>query len=131
MPATEQIGLGSHRERGALLALLIGIAAIAMSLIWPSLPLHRILWNDNQAHQYQEVSAKLHELAHRYGDQTGSSKGSAPSPELKRAQKEYDDLRQQLDTARSEPARLSSLMLLAGILLSVTGGAIYLTNRHQ
>jgi hypothetical protein len=130
MPTTDRSNANSRGQRAAQLLLLAGVASIFASLVWSTLPLHRVLWSDAQARQYQEVSARLHDLAHRFGDQPTHGDPRSVVPELEQAQKEYDRLRHHLDAARNEPAQMSSVLFWGGVLLSVVGGAIYFTNRY-
>jgi hypothetical protein len=131
MPATDPGSVNLWRKHAASVTLLIGVTAIAASFALPSLSIRRSLWSDEQARQYQAVSAKLHALAHQHGENAQPTKAHSNTSDLQEAQAKYDELRQQLDTARAFPGRTSAAMFGGGILLSAIGTLIYLAGSHE
>jgi hypothetical protein len=128
MPGTEGGGSIAWKERAALLTLLAGVALIVVSLIWQSLPLGSSGWSDELGREYQSASADLHELSHKYESRAKSNEVPA---EWQRAKDSYDRLRQQLDSTRGQSARIATLLLRFGIVLSVVGAAVYFAARSK
>jgi hypothetical protein len=113
----------ARRKALAAVLIVVGVAVVAMSLLWPGESLSRAAWSDEQAKKYQTASAKLHGLSHELGHAKGEQR-AAVRQELKAAQAEYDVLRAELDSALSRPHRWSWTMRLCGVLAIVIGGAI-------
>src|SRR5262249_43828163 len=113
----------------ALAMLLLGVVLIAVSLMWPSLPVGTSAWSVDQAREYQSASVSLHELSHKYEGELSKTRGALP-PEFQQAKDKFDRLREELDAAQQRQMRIAHLMFFSGVLLSVVGGAIHFLGRR-
>ncbi len=131
MAADDELGASTRRRQTAMGLLLAGIALISLSFLWPSLPLGKPAWSEDQAKDYQSASATLHGLSHKYENELNRAKNGALPAEFQQAKDKYDHLRQQLDEARQGPSRLATLLFCGGILFSLVGAAIYFSSGRE
>lgn len=119
------------RQVCSLATLVLGVAIIALSLIWTRVSTGRYAWSDKQALEYQAASSKLHSLSHEFAHQETSAESDALRPDLEAAQAHFSEVRAQLEAARQQPARIALILRLAGILIAVAGGTAYLTDKKS
>jgi hypothetical protein len=131
MPAVDEGGASTRRRQTALGLLLAGIALILVSFLWPSLPIGKPAWSEDQAKEYQSASATLHGLSHKYENELNHAKNGALPTEFQQAKDKYEHLHQQLNEARQGPSRLATLLFCGGILFSLVGAAIYFLSGRE
>ena len=79
----------------SLVAALCGVALIGLSFVWPSVSQGRSKWTEEQARDYQSVSAEFHGLSHAHEDGDESDHAER----LKAAQAKFYKLRSELEAA--------------------------------
>jgi hypothetical protein len=131
MPAVDEGGASARRRQTAMGLLLSGIALILVSFLWPSLPIGKPAWSEDQAKEYQSASATLHLLSHKYENELNHARNGALPTEFQQAKDKYEHLRQQLDEARQGPSRLATLLFCGGLLFSLVGAAIYYSSGRE
>jgi hypothetical protein len=80
-------------SRAAMSMLIMGLALVAFSFVWPlvaSSTLSSSSWTKEQARQHAETSAKLHELAHERGHFADDSASHAEKHASHSAKNEAD-----------------------------------------
>lgn len=109
------------RMAASAFALIAGVALIALSMFWPSsASAGRSNWSPQQAKQYQQASARLHELSHAPEHPT-PAQTLAHDRELKQAEAEFGAMRADLDTALGSSGKTTTILRLAGAVLIITG----------
>jgi hypothetical protein len=101
--------------------ILVGVAVIALSFVWPTNASQRGGWSLEQARRYQAAAIKLHGLSHDVAH-ASADREAAIRAELNSAKTEYGALRNDLDAAISRPRRWSWILRTAGILALILGG---------
>jgi hypothetical protein len=112
-------------ETWAALALLAGLLCVALSVAWPAISNGQSSWSDEKAVAYQEASAKVHELSMQAGSTAPENQSRTMHEQLAEAQSKYAALRTQLESVRSQPARIALVLRYTGLALLV-GGVIAL-----
>lgn len=110
------------RKSPATVLIVVGVAMIAVSFVWPTKASQRGAWSLEQAMRYQAATMKLHGLSHDVAHAT-PDREAAVREELNEARADYDALRKDLDAALSRPRRWAWLLRAAGILTLLLGGA--------
>jgi len=104
---------------------------LVISWVWPFHALSKTAWSDEQAKSYANASHKFHQLSH----QNIHSKKQRNRPnqlqmELAEAKIKYQQLRQQLDRARSRPKYFSWFASGLGMLLVAGGCLLWMVTRN-
>jgi hypothetical protein len=103
-----------------------GIVLILLSLIWPTAAVSHGNWSPEKAKQYQSAAVKLHSLSHASLHASPDADQQAMRNELQQAEKDYQAIRSQLDSAIERPKHLAWALRVAGVALAISGGfAIY------
>jgi hypothetical protein len=118
------------REASAMFLLLAGLGLIALSLVWPAISSGPSAWTDEKALAYQAASAKVHSLSMQAAGTGPEQQTRELHDKLADAQTKYVDLRAELDAARSQPARLATILRYSGILLLAAGVIALLAKRR-
>ena len=118
------------RHLAAIAMVAVGVALVALSVLWPRVSKPEAAWSAEQARQYQSTASRLHSLSHQSANQPPDASDPKLRAELDATRAEYERLRADLDTARERPGnfarwlRYAGLGLLAaGVILLLTGGA--------
>lgn len=122
-----------NQKLGHIVVLVIGcgMVLLVISWIWPSHALSKTAWSDEQAQAYANASHKFHQLSHQ--NLHSKQQRNRPTPfqaELAEAKTKYQQLRQQLDHARSRPKYFSWLASGLGILLVAGGCLLWMVTRN-
>lgn len=113
---------GDWRTPLSAFALIVGIALIALSMFWPSTATAgRSNWSPQQAKQYQQASARRHELSNKPRQDLTAAERLAYDREAEQAKAEYDAIRADLDSAIGSSAKITTILRLAGAVLIITG----------
>ena len=108
-----------------------GMVLIAASWIWPFHTFSKTAWSDEQAKAYAVSSQKFHQLSHQnIHPQEQQNRLTPLQTELSEAKIKYQQLRQQLDHARSRPKRFSGFASGLGIVLVAGGCLLWIVNRN-
>jgi hypothetical protein len=97
---------------------------IGLSLVWSTISSGRSRWTDDQALQYQSISAELHGLSHAHHDEDDEH-DEDHAVRLRAAQDKFDQLRSELGAARRRPQQIADVLQLVGIVLIALGVAAY------
>lgn len=122
---TPRSELARHQGLAALL-IFIGVGCIAASFVWPTSASRGRGWSNEQAKQYQATAGKLHGLSHEIAH-AEADREAAVREELQKARAEYDDLREELDAAISQPRRWAWILRVGGVLAVCLGGVLLYT----
>lgn len=121
MTASNDDASNNWRTPLSAAALVIGLALLALSLVWPSSSSAAATgWSAQQAKQYQQASARLHELSHTPPNATPAQR-VAHDRALKQAEGEFHSMRADLDAALARPARWTSILRFAAACLIICG----------
>jgi hypothetical protein len=83
-------------------------------------------WTDEKALQYQEASATLHGLAHEIGHAPENpGVGTNSQQQLEAAQARFDELRRQLQAARSRSINWALALRSLGVVFAIVGSVSY------
>jgi len=108
-----------------------GMVLLVISWNWPFYALSKTAWSDEQAKAYANASHKFHQLSYQNPHPQVREDRSTPfQVELAEAKIKYQQLRQQLDHARSRPKYFSWFTSGLGILLVGTGCLLWVTTRN-
>ena len=122
-----------NQKLGHIVVLVIGcgMVLLVISWIWPSHALSKTACSDEQAKAYANASHKFHQLSHQNIHLPKREDHSSPfQVELAKAKVNYQELRQQLDHARSRPKYFGWFTSGLGILLVGTGCLLCVTTRN-
>jgi predicted PurR-regulated permease PerM len=110
----------------------LGVVLIGLSLVWPAVSSGRSQWSDEQAREYQSVSAELHGLSHQLAhEQEEGGDVDTLAQKLQQANSEFDRLHQQLETAQQSPLRIASVLRFLGFVLIVVGAIVHYRDRFR
>jgi hypothetical protein len=109
-----------------LVLLALGMLLIGLSFL-PSIAVDgRSEWTDEKALQYQEASATLHGLAHEIGHAPENpGVGTNSQQQLEAAQARFDELRRQLQAARSRSINWALALRSLGVVFAIVGSVAY------
>jgi hypothetical protein len=86
-------------------------------------------WTDEKAIQYQEAAAMFHVLAHESGHTPENGPGGTERGEkLREAQLRFDELRHELESARSRLINWAIVLRTIGVVLAIVGAIAYFAN---
>ena len=122
-----------HQQLGHIVVLVIGcgMMLLVISRIWPSHAFSKTAWSDEQAKAYANASHKFHQLSHQnIHSQNQRNRPTSLQTELAEAKIKYQQLRQQLDHARSRPKYFSWFASGLGILLVAGGCLLWMVTRN-
>jgi len=96
---------------------LLGISIAAKPLARASVP-----WTDEQAHDYEAATAKLHALSYQHrSDHHHDHDHNVDEKNRDDAKREYDRLRAALDSARARGSHAAWLLRWSGVVMIVLG----------
>ncbi|HEY2412016.1 MAG TPA: hypothetical protein VGI40_07225 [Pirellulaceae bacterium] len=111
--------------------LLAGAAFMILSWFWPLLFSGKSQWSDDQAKQFAQSSAHLHELIDQYSEKSPAKRSTALTDELRKTHDEVAELRGQLASARAWPDRFAGVLRYVGIAAAVIGATVFFaTGQH-
>lgn len=108
----------------ALAAILAGLVLAAASFL-PTFQSGSEQWTNDRAREYQEAALQIQNLTHHAASQTPDTATRADSEKLDRALTHFQDLQQELESARSQSLGLGVLLRVVGVLLAVGGSILY------
>jgi hypothetical protein len=115
-----------------LIALGAGLLLVGLSLVWPRM-IGSTVWTEEQARQFSEASANVHQAAHDHSHDAGAAaddqKPQAQS--LEEARRRFEQSRAQLDRAQSLRAGTARVLKWAGAVCVVLGAAAHFLLRHS
>jgi hypothetical protein len=105
-----------------LICVVAGVALILASILLPKRALNNGSWSQEQAQAYQAASVKLHSLSHSSLHPSPDDDPAAMHQELEQANKDYQAIRAQYDTALARPQKIVWILRGVGVALLVAGG---------
>jgi ABC-type transport system involved in cytochrome bd biosynthesis fused ATPase/permease subunit len=105
--------------------LVAGATLMLLSWIWPLLFTGRQQWTEDEAQQFTQSSAHLHELIDQYSEKSPAKRSTALTDEMKKTHDEVAELRGQLASARGWPDRIARLLRYVGIAAAIIGAALF------
>jgi len=111
------------RDIAAMSCVVIGLALVALSVVFPRIFTGRTRWSEQQAIAYQKAAAKLHQLSMESTNTPAENQSRTLQNELADIRSEYAALRDQLEAARAAPHRLATYLRYTGVFLAVLGVA--------
>ncbi|MFO0787951.1 MAG: hypothetical protein U0805_00740 [Pirellulales bacterium] len=112
------------------IAIIAGLAFIAVSLVWPARSMSRANWSPEQALKFQAASVKLHDLSHGAAHQTAEDL-AAHKRELQQAEAQFQIMRTQLDSAINSPHNYAFVLRILGGFLIVAGAISAFATRNS
>ena len=114
-----------------IVIIVCGMVMLVISWNWPFYALAKTAWSDEHAKAYANASHKFHQLSYQTPHPQVQEDRSTPfQVELAEAKAKYQQLRQQLDHARSRPKYFGWFTSGLGILLVGTGCLLWVTTRN-
>jgi hypothetical protein len=123
-----------HQQPGqiVIVTIICGMVLLVISWTGPFHALSKTAWSDEQAKAYANASHKFHQLSHQSIHLPKREDHSSPfQVELAEAKVNYQELRQQLDHARSRPKYFRWFANGLGILLVGTGCLLWVVTRNN
>jgi hypothetical protein len=102
--------------------LVAGIVFLLLSVGLPKRTLNKGSWSQEQAEKYQAASVKLHSLSLALLHPSPDSDPAAQRKELEQAEKDYQAIRSQLDSALARPSQITWILRGIGMALLAIGG---------
>ena len=115
----------------SLVVLGAGVLLVVLSQFWPSI-IGGVVWNEEQAREHAQASAKLHQLSHLRGrakDDGHEHDENPEGPSLEEARQRYERSQAMLLQARSYREGTARVMKWAGVLCSLLGATGYFVLR--
>lgn len=115
----------------AIVLLLLGIALMAVSFCWRPIASTRFVWNEQQARDLNDASARLHELSERATQRTASDTHD-PEFETERqaAIDRFKTIQAEFDSARRFRNYGGHTARWIGVVAAFLGTGILLARRH-
>ena len=109
---------------GPVLAIVLGMALIAGSIVWSRLPASAAVWTPEQAEAYEKAAQDFHRMA-----------SSPPTPEneepRRQAEQRYQQLRSDLEDARGGSAWIGMVLQMLGVGLGLVGSVWLILRQNQ
>lgn len=129
MPPTKESDRKSWLLASGTSMLVIGLALVALSVVWPKISTGNSTWTENKAEAYQAASEELHSLSMQMAATPPEQQSRARADALAEAESKYTALRIELEDARERPARIATILRYTGIALAALGAVTLWTRR--
>jgi hypothetical protein len=106
--------------------LIIGLGLMGLGWIWSSVIPSTVYWGPEQAEEYTRAQADLHAKTHAAKHRSADY----DEHQFAAARQRFEQIRGQLDAARSAQASIGTYLATAGILLVLVGIGIHLANQQ-
>jgi predicted negative regulator of RcsB-dependent stress response len=128
MAQSEPKADSARPQVAALAAILAGLVFVGVSFL-PTFQSGSERWTNDRAREYQDAALAIQNLSHHAATQTPDTASRADAEKLEQALAHFQNLQQELETARSQSAGLGVLLRVVGVLLAIGGSILYVAWR--
>jgi hypothetical protein len=118
------------RSKWFVVAVLGGVSLVALSFL-PAFASGKARWTPDKARAYQEASVKIQELSHKVAQESPDTVSRATSDEVNEALDNFDQLRHELESVRSQSGLWAIALRAIGICLVALGIAGYVASTRS
>lgn len=128
MARSEPKADSARSQVGALATILAGIV-LAVASFLPMFQSADARWTNDRAREYQDAALAIQNLSHDAGKATPDTATRADAEKLNDALTHFQQLQQELESARSQSLSLGVLLRVVGVLLAIVGTVLYIAWR--